>query len=67
MKVLKRSYKRLGQEPTCAKLDVAEDPTGRDHALGVQGRRQPGPSGGLGCGTRVAVLLMKMSASLPFV
>ncbi|CAE7295761.1 rpl22 [Symbiodinium pilosum] len=25
------------QEPTCAKLDVADDPTGRDHALGVQG------------------------------
>lgn len=27
------------EEPTCAKLDVAEDPTGRDHALGVKGRQ----------------------------
>ncbi|CAE7318809.1 rpl22 [Symbiodinium necroappetens] len=40
------------EEPTCAKLDVAEDPTGRDHALGVKGRRQRGVA------TRVRVLVM---------
>eukprot|EP00913_Durusdinium_trenchii_P009727 g9139.t1 len=26
------------QEPTCSKLEAAQDPTGRNHALGVQGR-----------------------------
>ncbi|CAE7614658.1 rpl22 [Symbiodinium natans] len=32
---------RIGsaEDPTCAKLDAADDPTGRDHALGVQGRQ----------------------------
>ncbi|CAK9045869.1 unnamed protein product [Durusdinium trenchii] len=31
---------RIGaeEEPTCSKLEAAQDPTGRNHALGVQGR-----------------------------
>ncbi|CAE7679728.1 rpl22 [Symbiodinium microadriaticum] len=47
------------EEPTCAKLDVAEDPTGRDHALGVKGR-QRGAVGLLSFGSNGVMLEVRM-------